>query len=304
MACGQSRRPAAAPLDARQRRGRRLLRMRSPLPVRRDGVEVVLNGLPDRRQLYGHQEMTAAREADEARIRDGADGELGVVEQLQSVVLGMDDEGGRPDRRDPRVRERGPVVERGSGGTRGGRVHGVDDLVDQCALLRGEGADDGVVGAHQRGQAPSEQPGDRPVQRVVLEERCQRRALAVCRRLGGLRRRRDPARDQRERRDTLGVQGGEEQCGWAAVRQGDDGGLPHPEVVEEPGVGVRLLVEGGALAEGRAQVAEAGGCDPAVAVAEQRPRDELTLIVAAAAPVDHEHGRARPARGVLDVAVG
>ena len=122
--------------------------------------------------------------------------------------------------------------------------------------------------------------------------------------LGGLRRRRDPARDQRERRDALGVQGREEQRGRAAVRQGDDGGLPHAEVVEQPGVGMRLLVEGGALAEGRTQVAEAGGRDPAVSVAEQRPRDELALIVAAAASVDHEHGRARSARGVLDVAVG
>ena len=40
-----------------------------------------------------------------------------------------------------------------------------------------------------------------------------------------------------------------------------------------------------------------------VPVAERRVRDEFALIITAAAAVDHQHCRARPARGEFDFPV-
>ena len=86
---------------------------------------------------------------------------------------------------------------------------------------------------------------------------------------------------------------------------GDDGGFLYAEVVEQPRVGVRLLVERSALVGGRAQVTEARGRDPVEPLTQNGLREQLALVV------HPRRCRGRPGRGdpappsvLLDVPVG
>lgn len=60
------------------------------------------------------------------------------------------------------------------------------------------------------------------------------------------------------------------------------------QMVEQICVGVRLFVKCSALAEGRAQISKARRRNPVILLTQHGPYKEFALIVAAAAPVDHQ----------------
>ncbi len=88
------------------------------------------------------------------------------------------------------------------------------------------------------------------------------------------------------------------------MRQRDDGGPLDAEVVEEESVGVSLVVERRAFMEGGPQIAETRRRDPVKPVAKHSPRQQLTLIEAAAAAMNDEDRGSDAPLGVLDVAIG
>jgi len=98
------------------------------------------------------------------------------------------------------------------------------------------------------------------------------------------------------------MEDGKEECGWPAVRQGDDCRALNAQVIEQVRVGVRLFVERGARAKRRPQVSEAGRRDPVESIPEHGPSGERSLVEAAAAPVNHEDRGTYASSGELDVA--
>jgi hypothetical protein len=253
------------------------------------------------RLFDGQQQVPAALEGFETRAADRACGERRVLEALQAVVARVNDQRRRADGGDAFVGHRRPVVERGAGGARRHRVHAVDQFIRQLPLRRRQTRRDLVIDAHQAEKARAGRLGDRPIDEVMPKDLHQQVALRVGPLLLRRVRRRHAGRQQRQRRHALRIQRGEQQCRGAAVRERDHRDAIDAEMIEQVRIGVRLVVEGGAGARRRAQVAEARGDDEAQAVAEGRARKELALVEAPAAAVDHQHRRRRSALGaVLD----
>jgi hypothetical protein len=121
-----------------------LARRRCRFNVRQD---VAPNGRPDRGALDSDDDMPPPIEAHQRRPRDGRGGELGVVVELEPIVPGVNDQGRRADRGDPIAGQPCLVVEHHAGRARRGRVHVVDEALDDLALLDREGGD------HLRGRA-------------------------------------------------------------------------------------------------------------------------------------------------------
>ena len=254
-------------------------------------VDVSRQHRADGRLLDRHHQVASPVEGHQPRPRDRGGRELGVAVALQRVVPGVDDQRRHANGRDPVVGHRRRVVEHRARRSLRHRVHVVDQAIDQARCA-------GVRPATTASGAPMSPIKRRlnALSRPSTARRAGRSASAP--RLAGspaagldpwtTPRRRTRGSTKTRAPDAAARTGGRR----AAVRDGDDRDGLDAQVVEQERVGVGLVVEGGALAKRRTQIAEARRRDPAVPIAEQRLREQLALIEAAAAAVDHQHGRA------------
>ena len=111
---------------------------------------VPLHSRANGRQFDRHDQVAAALEAHQPGAWNGGSRIFGVLEKLQRVVCGMDDQRRGANPPNLVTGHRRAIVERRAGAAQGDWIHLVDDPVDQLPLRRCQLGDDGVVRAHQR----------------------------------------------------------------------------------------------------------------------------------------------------------
>ena len=163
----------------------------------------------------------------------------------------MEDQRRRLDSGNPVTRQRGAIVEGNARAAQGNRVHLLDDASDHFPLPGRQLGDDGIGGAHQSHELLLEQLAHAPVKPVILVDGGQRAALLVCLSLVSRGYGDHPGGHEGQGRDPLGIQNGKEQRRRPAVRKGDHGDTFDAEMVEQGGVGMGLVVKGGAFLERR-----------------------------------------------------
>ncbi len=99
------------------------------------GENIFLDGGPDFILLDDHEQVAASLETDQSGAGNGGRRKLGMTEELQGVVAGMQDQCGRLDPANLGARHGGAIVEHDARAARRNRIHLLDHAADQLPLL-------------------------------------------------------------------------------------------------------------------------------------------------------------------------